>query len=131
MGDYVKKAVELTSVFMGGGLIYALIEIIFRGYTHWTMIIVGGLAVLGLYMISAMRESVWKKWILGAAVILAIEFVAGIILNVILGWQVWDYSEYRFHLYGQICLRFAMYWLALCIPGNALCCLVRKKVFSR
>ena len=127
----MKKVLELLSVFTGGGVIYALIEIVFRGYTHWSMVIVGGLAVLCLYLLSAMREKVWKKWIMGTAVILAIEFVSGIILNMLLGWRVWDYSRYRFNLYGQICLPFALCWLALCIPGNALCALVREKVFNR
>lgn len=126
----MKKTVEIMSVFAGGGLIYALIEILFRGYTHWTMIIVGGLAVLCLYSIAGMREKVWKKWIMGAAAILAIEFVAGIILNIILGWGVWDYSGYRYHLYGQICLPFALCWFALCIPGNALCTMVRNSLFK-
>ena len=126
----MRKTAELATVFTGGGLLYALIEILFRGFTHWSMIIVGGLAVLCLYFISAMNERVWRKWILGAAAILTVEFISGAILNILLGWQVWDYSGYRFHLYGQICLRFALYWLALCIPGNALCSLVRKRVFN-
>lgn len=126
----MKRIIEYSSVFVCGGLVYAIIEILFRGFTHWTMILVGGLAVLGLYLISAMRESLWKKWIMGTAVILAIEFVAGIIINIILGWRVWDYSAYRYHLYGQICLPFALCWLGLCIPANALCGLVREKIFN-
>lgn len=127
----MRKAAELGTVFMGGGMVYALLEIIFRGYTHWTMVAVGGLAVLGVYLISAMRECLWKKWVLGASVILTIEFLSGILLNIVLQWRVWDYSAYRFHLYGQICLPFALCWLLLCIPGNALCTFLRRRVFSR
>lgn len=127
----MRKIMEYGGVFAAGGMIYVLIELLFRGYSHWTMLIVGGLAVLGLYLISAMRERVWKKWIMGMAVILTIEFVSGIIINIILGWRVWDYSAHRFHLYGQICLPFAFCWLGLCIPANALCTLARKKIFNR
>lgn len=126
----MKKVAEYLSIFGAGGIVYALLEIVFRGYTHWSMIIVGGLAVLAVYLISAMNMSSWRKWILGAVVILTIEFIAGILINMVLGWRVWDYSAHRFHLYGQICLQFAFYWLLLCIPGNAICVLVRKKIFN-
>ncbi len=124
------KIMEYSGVFAAGGMIYVLIELLFRGYSHWTMFIVGGLAVMGLYLISAMRESAWRKWIMGTAVILTIEFVAGIIINIILGWGVWDYSAHRYNLYGQICLPFAFCWLGLCIPANALCELARRKIFN-
>ncbi len=126
----MKKCAELTAVFVGGGLIYALLEVLFRGFTHWSMAIVGGVAVVGVYMISSMKERLWKKWVMGAAVILTVEFVAGMILNIMLGWRVWDYSDYRFQLYGQICLPFALYWFLLCIPANALCTVLREKVFK-
>ena len=38
-----------------GGLIYSLIEIIYRGYTHWSMVIVGGLA---FYLIGRINEHI-------------------------------------------------------------------------
>lgn len=127
----MKRAIEYSTVFAGGGAIYILIELLFRGYSHWTMYFVGGIAVLLLYMISAMKESMIRKWIMGTAAILTVEFVAGIIINILLGWAVWDYSSIRFNLYGQICLPFAFYWFGLSIPANALCTLLRNKVFIR
>ena len=126
----MRKIMEYSGVFAAGGVIYVFIELLFRGYSHWTMAIVGGLAVLSLYSISAMKECTWKKWIMDTAVILAIEFVAGIIINILLGWRVWDYSKYRFNLYGQICLPFALCWLGLSIPANALCGFVRRKIIA-
>ena len=127
----MKKTLELGSVFAAGGAIYVLIELLFRGFSHWTMYLVGGIAVLLLYLISAMEESLIRKWIMGTVVILTVEFLAGIIINILLGWAVWDYSAHRFNLYGQICLPFAFYWFGLCIPANALCCFVRNKVFMQ
>ena len=126
----MKKTLELGSVFAVGGAIYVLIELLFRGFSHWTMYFVGGLAVLLLYLISAMDESLMKKWIMGTMVILTVEFLAGIVINILLDWAVWDYSTHRFNLYGQICLPFAFYWFGLCIPGNALCSFIRNKVFT-
>ena len=126
----MKKFMELGSVFAVGGAIYVLIEMLFRGHSHWTMYFVGGIAVLLLYIISAMHDSSFRKWLMGTAVILTVEFVSGIIINIQLGWAVWDYSAYRFNLYGQICLPFALYWFALCIPANAICTILRNKVFT-
>lgn len=127
----MRKIMEYSGVFAAGGIIYVLIELLFRGYSHWTMFIVGGFAVVCLYLISAMGERMWKKWIMDTAAILAIEFVSGIIINIILGWRVWDYSTHPYNLYGQICLPFALCWLGLSIPANALCTLVRRKVVTR
>ena len=126
----MRKIMEYGVVFTVGGIIYVIIELLFRGYSHWTMAIVGGIAVLGMYLISAMKESTWKKWIMDTALILAIEFVAGIIINIILGWRVWDYSAHPYNLYGQICLSFALCWLGLSIPANAICSVVRSKIIA-
>ena len=127
----MKRAAEFGCVFTTGGLIYALVEILFRGYTHWSMFILGGLCFIGMYVSAASHEPIWKKWVISTGIILVLEFEAGIILNLLLGWDIWDYSKYRFNLYGQICLRYALCWFALCIPGNALCDLLRTKLFER
>ena len=49
----MRKIMEYSGVFAAGGIIYVLIELLFRGYSHWTMFIVGGFAVVCLYLISA------------------------------------------------------------------------------
>ena len=36
-------------VFLIGGVTYAMIEIMWRGNTHWTMVLLGGLCFLTLY----------------------------------------------------------------------------------
>ena len=36
-------------VFIIGGLMYALIEISARGYTHWSMVLTGGLCLTLMY----------------------------------------------------------------------------------
>ena len=37
-----------AAIFSTGALGYSLLEILARGYTHWTMTILGGLCLLGL-----------------------------------------------------------------------------------
>ena len=104
------------ALFVIGALIYMLIEILFRGHTHWTMGIVGGLCfvIIGLLNEGYNWEMpFWKQCLIGACVITALEFVSGIVLNVILGLGIWDYSGMPFNLFGQICLPFSIAWFFL------------------
>jgi len=41
------------------------------------------------------------------------EFVVGMICNVWLGMNIWDYSHMRWNLYGVICPQFSLIWCAL------------------
>jgi hypothetical protein len=50
---------------------------------------------------------------LGALITLAVEFVSGLILNVWLGLNVWDYSHEPFNIMGQICPQYKVLWFLL------------------
>lgn len=102
-------------LFWIGGLIYVLLEVVARGRTHWTMFIVGGVA---FFLIGCINEkyrsmALVKQMIIGSAVITLLEFVCGCIVNLMLGWNVWDYSNMPFNLLGQICLPFSILWFLL------------------
>lgn len=104
------------ALFVIGALIYMLIEILFRGHTHWTMGVVGGLCFVIIGLLNEgynWQMPFWKQCLIGACVITALEFVSGIILNVILGLGIWDYSGVPFNLFGQICLPFSIAWFFL------------------
>ena len=121
---------ELLPVFVFGGILYGLIEILWRGWTHWTMLLCGGLCFTLMYLVSGSELSLPKKWILSACIITTVEFVAGCIVNLRLHWQVWDYSALPFNLLGQICPQFILMWFVLSIPGTALCSLLHR-LFAR
>ena len=61
------------------------------------------------------------KCIAGALVITAIEFIAGYIVNLRMGLNVWDYSGRPYNLYRQICPGFALLWALLSLPIALLC----------
>lgn len=106
-----------------GGLIYVLIELAFRGYSHWTMFVIGGICFL---LIGAINEvipwemPIWQQAIIGAAIVTAVEFVSGCIINLWLGWNVWDYSGLPGNVLGQICLPFCAAWILLAAVGIVL-----------
>ena len=117
---------ELLPVFALGSILYGLTEILWRGWTHWTMLLCGGICFTLMYLVSGSGLSMVKKWLLSTCIITTVEFVAGCIVNLRLHWQVWDYSSMPFNLMGQICPRFILMWFALSIPGVALCTLLRR-----
>lgn len=119
-------------IFGLGAFIYGAIEVIVRGYTHWTMALTGG-AVMALFMlINRSRDvNILLRCLLGALVITSLEFAVGAVVNLGLGWDVWDYSEKPFNIMGQICPLFTLGWLALSLPGFMLCTAVEKRLSSR
>lgn len=104
-----------------GGLLYVLCELVFRGRSHWTMFVVGGLCFWLIGLINEVipwNMPVWLQCIIGAVIITTVEFIAGCIINIGLGWQVWDYSGLPFNILGQVCLPFTVLWTflsAVCI----------------
>lgn len=113
---------EYLTVFGFGAVIYSLVEVITRGYTHWTMTITGGVAFLLIYLINMnfKTNSLILRCLVGCAVITAIEFTVGMLVNRGLHMNVWDYSDEKFNLFGQICPLFSLMWFLICIPGTAL-----------
>ncbi|MBQ7837521.1 MAG: hypothetical protein IJ395_02765 [Clostridia bacterium] len=107
--------------FAVGGFAYGLTEIIFRGYTHWTMVLLGGAVMVLLNLINQSKISLWMRCLLGATVITSLEYSVGMIVNVALGWNVWDYSDKFLNLKGQICPQFSLVWFFLCIPAYWVC----------
>lgn len=115
---YIKSLIKYEVLFFFGGLVYYLIEILWRGYSHWTMIILGGLCFVVVGLINNILP--WNMVIelqalIGAVLITSLEFVVGLIVNVNLGWDIWDYSNVPFNFLGQICLPFSLLWYALSI----------------
>ncbi len=112
----MKAVVKHLILLCVGGLIYCGIELAFRGRTHPSMFIVGGLCFL---LVGAVNEIVpwetpfWQQMLLGGLQITTVEFVAGIILNIILQLNVWDYSNMPYNIGGQICLPFLVAWIGL------------------
>ena len=112
---------ELGFIFLSGSFIYSLIEIIFRGHTHWSMTVLGGISGAVLYLIDLGRETLALKAFAGAMMITALEMVTGVIDNIIMKWSVWDYSRVPFNILGQICLPFSAAWFLITIPVDFLC----------
>lgn len=103
-------------IWCTGALIYGLIEIVYRGYTHWTMIL---LAFAVSILLDAYNERIGWDWsfikqiLVGGTIITIAEFIVGCIVNLWLGMNVWDYTNVPLNILGQICPQFWMAWCGL------------------
>ena len=129
-----RRIAEAAILYTIGSLGYCLLELSWRGYTHWSMAVTGGICFFLLYQIDARfsRRTLFWRCFAGALAVTAVELAVGCVVNLALGWGVWDYSRMPMQLWGQICLPFFLLWFLLCIPvlgvtGMLRCSLFRKE----
>ena len=85
-------------LFDVGGLLYILIELAWRGRSHWTMLILGGICFIYLGLINEIipwHMPLWQQILIGAVGITTLEFLTGCIVNLALGWNVWITAGFR------------------------------------
>lgn len=119
-------------LFVLGGLAYGALEICWRGYTHWSMLLAGGICFLTMFEIytSFPNLNLLERALIGASLITSVEFVFGCIFNYWLKMNIWDYSDKKFNLMGQICLMYSVLWGLLSIPVSMIC-IKFEKMFDR
>lgn len=102
------------SLFCIGGALYNLLELLWRGYTHWSMFIVGGICFNIIGRIHSLcRKGMVIRCALCALAVTAVEFASGYLLNMRLKMNVWDYSGMMLNIKGQVCLLYSILWGAL------------------
>ena len=102
-------------MFSFGAFGYGLIEILWRGFTHPSMLTAGGICFLFFAKIGEKfkKANLFIKALIGSGFITFIELIFGVIFNLILRKNVWDYSRMPFNLFGQICAVYSAFWVAL------------------
>lgn len=100
-----------------GGMMYVAIELLWRGWSHPSMFLLGGLCFL---VIGSLNQGILPRdmplpvqAVLGALCVTALELACGVLVNIILGLGVWDYSHLPMNFHGQICLYFFLLWIPL------------------
>ena len=62
----------------------------------------------------------WKQIFIGVLIITGSEFLVGCIVNLWLGWNVWDYSGLPGNILGQICILYILLWLPVALVAIVL-----------
>ena len=127
------KIKKYEFLFFVGATIYVIIENLYRGYSHWTMFLLGGICFIALGLINEVIP--WDmplllQMFIGCIIITVLELITGCVVNIWLGWNVWDYSELPFNLWGQISLFSSIVWVGLSLVGIVLDDYIRWKFFG-
>ena len=96
-----------VTLFFMGGISYIMIELLWRGASHWSMFVLGGLCFV---IIGLINEIVF-----GAVIITVLEFITGYIVNLKLHMYVWSYYDVPYNIMGQVCLPYTVIWFFLSI----------------
>lgn len=108
--------IKYSMIFFIGGICYGLLEVVYRGHTHPSMVVAGGICFTVIVLLDNMlrdRVNILLLALLGGVVITCVELVFGLIFNVWFKMGVWDYSSAPLNLYGQVCLPFSLLWVAV------------------
>lgn len=114
----LKLLLKYAILYCIGGAIYYGIEILWRGYSHWSMFLLAGQCFVFagvLNEIQSWETPLWRQVLQAWIFVLIGEFLCGCIVNIGLGWDVWDYSNIPYNILGQICLPYALLWVPLII----------------
>lgn len=116
----LKSFLKYLFLFSCGGFLYIIIEVLYRGYSHWTMFLLGGLCFVLLGLINEILS--WSvplllQMFLGSCIVTSLEFITGCIVNLLFHWNIWDYSTMPGNILGQICPQFSLLWMFLSLFG--------------
>ena len=130
-----KCGLKCILLFVVGACGYYNVEICFRGHSHWTMAVLGGILFIIIGNINekgaaSRRIPLLAQGFFASILITAFELAAGVVLNIWLGLNIWDYSDLPFNFLGQICLRFSLIWIAVGIIAVVLDDYLRYLLFD-
>ncbi|OZV10192.1 hypothetical protein CIW83_21645 [Tissierella sp. P1] len=130
----MKQLIKYLILFIIGGISYFFIEILWRGYSHMTMLILGGLCFILVGLIGehyfTFNKSLLLQQVISCLIITVLELVFGLILNLGMGLDIWDYSNLKFNFMGQICLKYSILWFFLSLPTIILYDYIRYWIFG-
>ena len=114
------KTLKYILLFFIGGYSYCGVELLFRGFSHISMLVAGGICfiLIGLLKeVFSYKISIISQMVMSSFIITAVEFTIGLIVNVWLNLNVWDYSKLPYNLMGQICLLYTNIWFVLSLAA--------------
>lgn len=120
-------------LFWFGGTFYITLETLWRGYSHWTMGILAGI----IFIVIGLLNKIWgwetgliKQALAGSIIATIAEFITGCIVNLWLGWNIWDYSDMPGNILGQVCPQFFLLWIAISLLAIVLDDVIRWRFYD-
>jgi len=119
----MKQLIKCLALLLTGGGLYVVIELLWRGYSHWTMFVLGGICFVCLGLINEIipwEMPLWRQVLVGTCIVTVLEFFTGCVVNLCLGWAIWDYSGMWGNILGQVCPQYMILWMPVSLIGIVL-----------
>jgi Predicted membrane protein len=110
------KFMKYIFLFITGGFAYGMVENISRGFSHISMFIAGGICFILIGLLNEIfpwQMSLISQMVISSFIVTVVEFVTGLVVNVWLKLNIWDYSSLPYNIMGQVCLLFTNIWFFL------------------
>lgn len=101
-------------LFYLGGMAYVGLELLWRGRSHGSMFVAGGLCFVLIGQLP--RLPLPLRALAGALIITMVELATGLIAN--RNFTVWDYRSQPGNFLGQICPLFTLIWVPLSLVAG-------------
>ena len=114
------RTLKYILLFFIGGYSYCGVELLLRGFSHISMLIAGGICFILIGLLNDVfphRISIISQMVISSLIITTVEFIVGMIVNVWLDLNVWDYSNLPYNFMGQICLLYTNIWFFLSLAA--------------
>ena len=107
-------------LFYTGGATYFSLELLYRGRSHGSMFLAGGLCFLLIGQLNRVRPRMPLplRAVVGALIVTMVELATGMAVN--RQHQVWDYRDRPGNFMGQICPLFTALWVPLSLAAAVL-----------
>lgn len=105
--------------YLGGGA-YMTLEFLWRGRSHGSMFLLGGVCFVLIGKLSRLlaRLSQALQLVLFSGTITFLELITGLVVN--RQYRVWDYRGVRYNFLGQICLPYFLLWIPVSLFAREL-----------
>lgn len=98
-------------LFYLGGCAYMGLELLWRGRSHGSMFVAGGICFLLVGHLNHVRPKLplLLRAVVGAGIVTMVELAVGLLCN--RSFDVWDYRNRAGNFLGQICPTFSILWI--------------------
>ena len=129
-----KKLLRDAFIFYFIGVTYIFIEVLFREHSHWSMFLLAGICAMFIDKwnnVYSFNMDLLLQLILSTIVCSLLEGCFGVIFNILLGLNIWDYSNLSTtFFFGQVSLVFSLAWFGLSFICILVCDAINYYIFD-
>lgn len=129
----MKQFGKYAFLFWFGGSFYVTLEVFYRQKSHWSMFLLAGIVFILIGLLNEIWDwdtNLFLQIFAGSFIATIGEFITGCIVNLWLGWNIWDYSNLYGNILGQITPQFILLWIPISLVAIVVDDIIRWQFFG-